>query len=299
MDVMLTVENMPNEVLVLCRGQRLAAYRARTHASKPHFDVAAIPPTAQRRAGENVVLASPHDHVWHFGLFYAQKYIDKLNFWESEPLARSKAPHGRCVLRGDVETAANDDMSVRIAHAVDWVTNTGDVWISEERQIIIRPPVGDGWRMDWTLRFTATGKDRTLTSLSEYGDYSGLSYRSLRSMDRGNLLDSEGRTTPAAMLGQAARWADYSGKLDGNVDMDDPDWAGVAMFDHPANPDHPVRWFCMNEPFGFLAANRSMGRSWTLPAGKPVELRYGVYVHAGQATPAKMNDEYERFVREA
>jgi hypothetical protein len=312
---MLTIEKNPNTVLICCEGQPLAQYRHDGRSSKPYFDVVNLPPTARRRGGENIALARPHDHVWHFGLFFCQRYVDGLNFWETELLLSKNEPRGRCDPDGDVAVlgapalrAGGPSASVPIrppphrgggvafAHALKWVTSSGETWVTERREIAVRPPDGDGYRIDWTLGLTAIGKDRVLNSAPPANnEYSGLSYRCLRCMDKGTLLDSEGRNDVKTMLGQPARWADYSGKLDDCAVWGDPDWAGVAMFDHPRNPNHPVRWFCMNDPFGFLAANPTYGRQWTLPEGREVTLRYGVYVHAGQGDKRLLEKAYGAF----
>ncbi len=292
---MLTIEKTPGTVLICGEGRPLLHYRMDGRDSKPYFDLVALPPTARRRAGENVILARPHDHVWHFGLFYAQKYVDEVNFWESELLAKKGEPHGRCLPNGEATVRGLDDGGVAFAHDVRWVTHAGEVWIAERREILVHPPAGDGYRIDWSLHLTAVGKDRVIRSACQYGDYSGLSYRSPRGMDRGAVLDSEGRADPKAIMGRPARWVDYSGKLDDCADMDDPDWAGITMFDHPSNPGHPVRWFCMNDAFGFLAANRTYGTKVTLPAGRAWSVRYGTLIHAGRGDASRLEREYQRF----
>jgi len=63
---------------------RLARYRAETTASKPHFDVFALPRDASDAPPRNLALAAPHDHAWHLGLFFYQKLVDGVNCWESE-----------------------------------------------------------------------------------------------------------------------------------------------------------------------------------------------------------------------
>jgi len=92
---MLTIETTPNTVLISCEGRPLLQYRYDGRSSKPYFDVVNLPPTARRRAGENVALARPHDHVWHFGLFFSQRYVDGLNFWETELLVSKGEASGR------------------------------------------------------------------------------------------------------------------------------------------------------------------------------------------------------------
>jgi hypothetical protein len=53
----------------------------------------------------------------------------------------------------------------------------------------------------------------------------------------------------------------------------------------------------MNNPFGFLAANRSFGGLWTLPANTPVTVRWAVFVHDGPASFDRIDAEHQRFTR--
>jgi hypothetical protein len=195
-----------------------------------------------------------------------------------------------------MKTRAHDDGAVSFAHHIKWQRSLDETWLREEREIVVHPPRDGGYRLDWTMTLTAVSTDRIFKSLSEHGDYSGLSYRCVRAMDQGRILNSEKITDVRKTHGQAARWADYSGLLDGCLEYGTPYEAGLAIFDHPGNPGYPVRWFCMNTPFGFLAANRCLGGLWTLPANTPVTIRWAVFVHEGFATYERIESEHRRFV---
>lgn len=296
---MLTIENQKGTVEVACDGRRLLRYQADTIASKPHFDFVGLPPTAERRAGENVVLAAPHDHIWHLGLFFAQKYVDGVNFWESEYLATLKERYGECRHVGHTRARVRDDGSVAFGHEVEWRTSDGEKWLDEQREIVVHAPSANAYRLDWKMVWTPVGADRTWTSTCENGDYAGLSFRSPRSMDGayGQVLNSEGARTIETVHGQPARWTDYTGKLDGKVDFFNPDLAGVTIFDHPANHGHPSNWFAITKPFGFIAANLTFGTSWTMKKDQPVSVRFGVLVHYGAPDRERIEREYEAFAR--
>ncbi len=292
---MLTLEKDKTTIRIASDGAPLLHYQYVTPASKPHFDVVNLPAGA-RAAGQNIALNAPHDHVWHFGLFFSQKYIDDINFWESEPLAKKNEPHGVFRHKGEMKTEARDDGAVSFAHEIEWQRSIKEIWVREQREIVVHPPKDGGYRIDWTMTLTAQEADRVLKSLSEHGNYSGLSYRCVRAMDQGRILNSERTTDMRKAHGQPAKWADYSGYLDGCLEYGEPYEAGLAMFDHPDNPGYPVKWFCMNEPFGFLAANRSYGGMWTLPAEAPITVRWGVFVHGGPADADRIEAEHRRFV---
>jgi hypothetical protein len=74
--------------------------------------------------------------------------------------------------------------------------------------------------------------------------------------------------------GNAAEWCDYSGPI-GDKQV------GVTLMVHPANPNKT--WFHSRD-YGLLVANPSGERAgapakWPLEKGKPIHLRYGVFVH--------------------
>lgn len=295
---MLTIEQVKGAVCVACSGQPLVRYEAETAASKPHFSLLALPPTAERRAGENVVLAGPHDHVWHLGLFFAPRCIDGVNFWESEQLAHAGERYGSCRATGAARTQAHEDGSVSLAHDVRWHTSDDETVVSENREIRLHPPDGNAYRIDWTMVLTAVGRDRVWTSDGEHGDCGGFSFRSPRSMEGtgGDVINSEGASRVEGVHGRPARWADYTGKLDGSLDLRRPDRAGVTVFDHPANPGYPNAWTAMTRPFGFMAANLTFGTPWTFKKDEPVTLRFGVLVHYGAPDRQRIEGAYAAFV---
>jgi hypothetical protein len=90
---------------------------------------------------------------------------------------------------------------------------------------------------------------------------------------------------------------DYSGTLDGEK-------LGVAIFDHPSNPGHPVRWhardyglFAVN-PWGQHAFDPSVPEAHTsLDAGVSVRYRWRVVIHNGATAEAHIADLYKDFAK--
>jgi hypothetical protein len=88
--------------------------------------------------------------------------------------------------------------------------------------------------------------------------------------------------------GNAAEWCDYNGPIDDKQ-------VGVTLMAHPANPNKT--WFHSRD-YGLLVANPSGERAGApaklpLEKGKPLHLRYGVYVHEtppGEKAPNLANE---------
>jgi hypothetical protein len=68
------------------------------------------------------------------------------------------------------------------------------------------------------------------------------------------------------------------------------------MFDHPDNDHHPVNWFIMDEPFGFLAANPTWEDVLTLAAGESRSWTWGLWVHPGTPDEQRLEEAYREFV---
>ena len=112
------------------------------------------------------------------------------------------------------------------------------------------------------------------------------------------MVNSEGLRDGAAW-GKRAAWCDYHGPVDGKV-------VGLAIFDHPQNPQHPTWW--MAREYGLLTANpfgkhefestpdRDAGKL-VIPAGQSVTFRYCFLFHKGDEKQGRVAEHYTSFAR--
>lgn len=119
----------------------------------------------------------------------------------------------------------------------------------------------------------------------------------------GLITSAEGETAKAPardnlpMWGKASDWHDYSGTVDGKK-------AGIAIFDDARNA-HRAAWH--TRAYGLMAAN-PFGRAGSFPAqkgntdlvklakGEHLKLRYGIYVHDGDAQAGQVAEAYKLFM---
>jgi hypothetical protein len=120
----------------------------------------------------------------------------------------------------------------------------------------------------------------------------------------GVVTSSDGTTAAAPardnlpMWGKPADWHDYSGSVDGKK-------VGIAVFDHPKNP-HRSLWH--TRAYGLMAAN-PFGRADSgfpaakgntelvkLAQGESLKLRYGIYVHTGDAQAGQVAAAFREFI---
>jgi hypothetical protein len=99
---------------------------------------------------------------------------------------------------------------------------------------------------------------------------------------------------------QRTSWCDESGSIDGKT-------YGIAIFDDPENPRHPPLWHA--GPNARLATDiflthpgapkddpdHKLG-DFTIRAGETVRFRYGIVIHSGNATAARISQKYKYFV---
>jgi hypothetical protein len=280
-----------HQVAVRSGGRLLAVYRYGDDTPKPYFH----PVELGTGSEAPLTLLSPHDHSHHRGLWFCWKFVNGENFWEERP-----ACHRVRTTRLDVDLDTRD--CVRWESELRWELERGGVLLTERRVLAIGSSRGAGERVrypiDFDLAFTPAVPVVELRLLTvrerPSGGYAGLGYRPARGMDvNGRLVTSQGAATTADK-GKSARWADYSGELDGAGTV-----GGLAVFDHPRNVRHPPPFFVLGPPgFGFLNPSPLFHEGLTLASGETLRLRYRVLVHEGSGDPDDLEGEYRRWVAE-
>ena len=116
--------------------------------------------------------------------------------------------------------------------------------------------------------------------------YGGLNFR-LAPRRETIITTSEGLETSDSDLKEVA-WADQSAKF-----ADSEDFSGVAIFQNQQNPDFPAGW-CLRH-YGFL------GVAWpgVVPVkfepGKPLTLRFRIWVHDGDVEKGNVKEAFHVF----
>jgi hypothetical protein len=240
---------------------------------------------------------SPPDHIWHHGLWFSWKFINKVNYWEID--AKTGRPEGRTTW-SDVETLPRDDFSARIAMALSYrPAGESKPVMTEERTIeVSRPDEAGAYSLDWASTFTALEAvvlDRTPPPNEpggqSWGGYSGLSVRFAKDAVVRKVVTSDGPIIefPDNRYRGKHTAMDYSGLFGGHP-------AGIAICDHPDNPGSPTPWYAIREPvMSFFNAAVICYSPITLEPGQKLTLRYRVLVHPGRFDADRLRAEYDRF----
>ncbi len=70
---------------------------------------------------------------------------------------------------------------------------------------------------------------------------------------------------------------------------------GITLMDHPSNPNHPTFFHVRND--GWMGASLTYDAPRALAPGKPLQLRYGFYIHAGMPTLEQLQQRWLEFSR--
>lgn len=247
--------------------------------------------------GKTLTWDIPPDHIWHHGLWFSWKFINKVNYWEIDP--KTGRPEGRTTWN-NVKVIAREDFSAGVGMDLAYCPAAeSDPVLTEKRTIeITQPDAERGYSMDWTSVFTAVRAivlDRTPLpdepGGQSWGGYSGLSVRFAKDVAERQVTTSDG-----PIIGfQEDRYRgehtamDYSGLFDGRP-------AGIAFCDHPDNPRSPTPWYAIRGAvMSFFTPAVICYGPMTLKPGQSMTLRYRVFIHPGRWDAGRLRAEYQRF----
>lgn len=239
-------------------------------------------------AGVQVLRDSPADHKHHHALMFAIG-IDGVDFWgETKGCGRQLA----AALDGPrAETLAGMPVAA-LAQRIDWLSAEGKPLAVERRTISI--VLGKDLPTRLLLWRSNLEAAPGLKAVKLWGrDYFGLGARFVTSMDTKTRFVFPAGTKEEVSQGHAlaaARWCACVG----------PAGAGaitLAIFDHPANPRHPGKFFTMNKPFAYVSATLGLGRqTLELKAHEPLDLCYGAALWDGEAGAGQVEAMYDRWL---
>ena len=288
-----------DSTLALKRGEVvLWRYHYGKDEPKCHFHPLSLPD------GTVLTELRPSDHLWHLAGWFSWKFVNGLNYWESDKAGKSP---GRTELVA-AKVTPGEDFSATIELDVSYHPWSKPVVLTEKRIVrVSAPDAAGGYRIDWRGTFTAGASDVVLDRTpipgqargKPWGGYAGLSIRMAKTTRGWSFLDSEARgyslkegRKAQTTHGRAARWIDCSGKgISGGV-------GGVAILDHPKNLRHPSKWSVFPGMPYFSPAVVFDGPQ-TVPAGKSLTLRYRILVHPGPGGAERIEAAWKAFAKEA
>jgi len=247
--------------------------------------------------GDVVSLFRPHDHVWHKGIAWSLPHVGDNNFWGGPTYV-----HGSSYVQLENNGSArhtrlthldSDENSARIEHELEWITQSGDIVVTEERSIRAQWLGDDSWTLVFETTMTnVSGQAFSIGSPTTKGrenaGYGGLFWRGPRSFT-GGVIHSPSGSGGEEMRGTRAEWMGFTGQHDGTER-----YSTIVMVDDSANASHPPQWFARNEQFACLCPAPFFSEELEVAAGETIRFRYAVVIADGDADAPRTAQLAER-----
>ena len=236
-----------------------------------------------------------HDHPHHRSLWFAHGDMNGQDFW-SESAKAGKTVHEKFLqvrsgkkfgtIRSQNKWVAKDGKEIATDERTLRFSGNADLKIVDY-EITLRASNGD-LKMGDTKEGTMAVRLAETMRLSQPKGKKG----------EGRIVNSEG-VRDGATWGKRAKWVDYYGPVNNEI-------VGVAMFDHPKNPQYPTWWHVRD--YGLFAANpygvhdfekkpAGVG-DYTIPAGKSATYRYRIVFHRGDEKQADIANLFKKYAAE-
>ncbi|MFH1737398.1 MAG: DUF6807 family protein [bacterium] len=233
--------------------------------------------------GERLSDDFPSDHYHHRGLFWAWPHVGIGNrTFDQWHLDVVKHRFDKWIAR-----KAKSDCAV-LGIQNGWYFLEENKRIADEKvTITVRSADMAGRIIDVDLKIEATDGPITVAGQDEKG-YGGFNFRPAERRDE-VITTLDGIQKEDTNLVPSA-WGDFSGKFGAGDKV-----SGVAIFQHPDNPLFPSGW-CLRH-YGFLGVDFPGIEPFEMRPGKPLHLRYRVWIHRGDAECGKVREMYDAYIR--
>jgi hypothetical protein len=222
----------------------------------------------------------PESHSHHNSVWVSHQNVEGVSFWEDR--------NGNRVVHQRVLRYEDSDTEALVETENSWVLKDGTKLLRELRRVTIAPLEAGELLIVLDLQFEPLGsKDITLGE-TPFGLLGVRMAKTIGVHDGGGTIrNSEGGVDEEGCFRKPARWCDYSGPIAPGVSE------GIALFDHPSNPHHPVPIHVRGD--GWMGAATTFAGPLLIEPGKQLRVRYGLYVHNQVAAPEVIDARWKQF----
>jgi len=229
-------------------------------------------------------MGHPHDpesHSHHNSVWISHHDVGGVDFWSDH--GGGTIRHKRIVRYEDLGRR-----SVLVAEN-EWVGPGSKVLLEEQRRIEVLLLDGQEWLMVIELELRALEKSVVLGK-SPFGLIGIRMAKTIGVRDGGGRIrNSEGAVNEKQIFWKRARWVDYSGAVkEGVVE-------GITLMDHPQNANFPTHFHVRDD--GWMGASLTLTEPRTIESGRPLRVRYGLYVHSEMKSRQTIEELWKRFVK--
>jgi hypothetical protein len=226
----------------------------------------------------------PKDHFHHHGVFWTWPVVktrgqDTQTWHPASPALRQQ-------FVGWLKREVKKD-GAELSMENVWKLDGREIVAREIVNLDVHPADRIGRAIDLELCLEAVGGPLELQGAQDQNKgYGGLSLRGAE-MFKGATLTTDQGVQKEDAVNTTFRWADLSTHE-----------LGVAIFVSSDHPGFPVVWLIRNSYAGFLNPSWPGLKPAVLQPGKPVVLRYRLYVHRGDAVAGGVQEAYQRYLSE-
>jgi hypothetical protein len=263
--------------------QRDGVEIARYHAGRDGFRPFVFPVIGP--SGRSLTrMGHPHDpvtHSHHNSVWLSHQFVNGVNFWGDNA--------GHIVqLRLERLDDGPDTASIETLNA--WQDKDGKTQMTEHRRTGVQVLDKGEWLLLIDSQMEAPPNAPVTLGQTAFGFLGVRMAKTIGVNDGGGTIrNSEGGVDEAGCFRKPARWVDYSGPIT-------PDTSeGITLLDHPKNVNHPSIFHVRND--GWMGAALTFPGEIVIEPGKPLHLRYALYVHAGIPPAEALQKRWEAFAQ--
>ena len=221
--------------------------------------------------GEPLTLDWPIDHPHHRGIYWAWPEVD----WHSQRGDLHALQHvfarpvGKC-------TATSGSVFAQIEAENVWKWESGESLVHERAVIRAYRATDNARLIDLEFQFTALNEP-VLLARRGTDKYGGLNIRLAKVLEQEIVFHTDPINAATVMA-----WAELNGRIGGATRN-----SSLVVLQHSSNPDYPGDWVKFPEIDWFQPTFPASGTRYELKQGRPLVLRFRLWLHRGAKASAK------------
>ncbi len=228
----------------------------------------------------------PLGHSHQTSVWICHKDVNGFDFWrDSGPIA------GQILHQTERDGLEYDEVdgTATLLTRNAWNDPKGNTLMIDRRMATVFTGVEGSWWLIIDVQFEAPlGKPVTLGKTT----FGPLGIRMSKTVSvregGGRILNSEGALNEQGVFRKPARWVDYSGPVTRDA------CGGITLMDHPQNPNHPAIFHVRDN--GWLGVTLTPDETRVIEPGKPLRLRYALWVHNGVPDSQTVDKQWQSFI---